>query len=194
MRIHDAEAWAASEILIVSKRSRQPQRRLDFTPERPGNSFINWTGTKWPPPPLQLSLSASVNCWANTGESISQLVNAWLYWLIFSPHQRAIAFLIGTQAAEALPSQEAALTPTLGSMSNVEPCSFDLLPRKMNRAGSALSIIYAHSFSVSCLSAPVAVTCPDSNGERPGENIYQCYCRVLCSSALSFSAFWNLDY
>lgn len=66
----------------------------------------------------------------------------------------------------------------------------------MNRAGSALSIIYTHSFSISCLSALVAVTCPDTNGGRLGENIYQCYRRSplqLC--AITFSPFgtWSTD-
>lgn len=66
----------------------------------------------------------------------------------------------------------------------------------MNRAGSALSIIYTHSFSISCLSALVAVTCPDTNGGRLAENIYQCYRRSplqLC--AITFSPFgtWSTD-
>lgn len=85
-----------------------------------------------------------------------------------------------------------ALTLTLGL--NVKLWLFDPLPQNMNRAGSALSIIYTHSFSISCLSALVAVTCPDTNGGRAGENIYQCYHRVFSGSILSLSAFWNLEY
>ncbi len=87
-----------------------------------------------------------------------------------------------------------ALTPALGLNVKLRASLFDPLPQNMNRAGSALSIIYTHSFSISCLSALVAVTCPDTNGRRLGENIYQCYRRVLSSSVLSLSAFWNLEY
>lgn len=87
-----------------------------------------------------------------------------------------------------------ALTPVLGLNVKLRASLFDPLPQNMNRAGSALSIIYTHSFSISCLSALVAVTCPDTNGGRLGENIYQCYRRVLSSSILSLSAFWNVEY
>lgn len=87
-----------------------------------------------------------------------------------------------------------ALTPVLGLNVKLWASLFDPLPQNMNRAGSALSIIYSHSFSISCLSALVAVTCPDTNGGRPGENIYQCYRRVLSSAILSLSAFWNSQY
>lgn len=85
-----------------------------------------------------------------------------------------------------------ALTAVLGLNVKLRAMLFDPSLRNMNRAGSALSIIYTLSFSVSCLSALVAVTCPDTNGGRPGENIYQCYRRVPSSSALSLSTFWNL--
>lgn len=79
---------------------------------------------------------------------------------------------------------------------NVKLCSllFDPLLQNMNRAGSALSIIYTHSFPISCLSALLAVTCLDTNGGRPGENIYQCYRRVLSSSVLSLSAFRSSEH
>lgn len=87
-----------------------------------------------------------------------------------------------------------ALTPALELNVKLWASLFDPLLQNMNRAGSALSIIYTHSFSISCLSALVAVTCPDTNGGRLGENIYQCYRRVLSSSILSLSAFWNLEY
>lgn len=56
---------------------------------------------------------------------------------------------------------------------------FDTALQNMNRTGSALSIIYTLSFFVSCLSALVAVTCPDTNGGWLSENIYQCTSRVL---------------
>lgn len=85
------------------------------------------------------------------------------------------------------------LTPVLRLNVKLWVSLFDPLPQNMNRAGSALSIIYSHSFSISCLSALVAVTCPDTNGGQPGENIYQCYRRVLSSDILSLSAFWNLE-
>lgn len=89
-----------------------------------------------------------------------------------------------------------ALTPALGLNVKLWGSLFDPLPQNMNRAGSALSIIYTHSFSISCLSALVAVTCPDTNGGRLGENIYQCYRRSplqLC--AITFSPFgtWSTD-
>ena len=87
-----------------------------------------------------------------------------------------------------------ALTPVLGLNVKLWAPLFDPLPQNMNRTGSALSIIYTHSFSISCLSALVAVTCSDTNGGRPGENIYQCYRRVLSSAVLSLSTFWNLEY
>lgn len=86
------------------------------------------------------------------------------------------------------------LTPALGLNVKLGASLFDPLPQNMNRAGSALSIIYTHSFSISCLSALVAVTCPDTNGGRLGENIYQCYRRVLSGCILSLSTFWNLEY
>lgn len=89
-----------------------------------------------------------------------------------------------------------ALTPALRLNVKLWGSLFDPLPQNMNRAGSALSIIYTHSFSISCLSALVAVTCPDTNGGRLGENIYQCYRRSplqLC--AITFSPFgtWSTD-
>lgn len=87
-----------------------------------------------------------------------------------------------------------ALTSALRLNVKLSSALFNPLLQNMNRAGSALSIIYTHSFSISCLSALVAVTCLDTNGGRPGENIYQCYRRVLSSSILSLSAFWNLEY
>lgn len=64
---------------------------------------------------------------------------------------------------------------------------FDTPLQNTNRTGSALSIIYTLSFSVSCLSALVAVTCPDTNGGWLSENIYQCCSRLLQNSVqLSF--------
>lgn len=107
---------------------------------------------------------------------------------------RVIAFLIQTQAAEALPGKVMALNPAFGLNVKLWAPLFDPLPQNMNRAGSALSIIYNRSFSISCLSALVAVTCPDTNGGRLGENIYQCYRRGLSSSILSLSGFWNFQY
>lgn len=65
---------------------------------------------------------------------------------------------------------------------------FDTPLQNMNHIGSALLIIYTLFFSVSCVSALVAVTCPDTNGGWLSENIYQCSSRVLSNSAqLSFS-------
>lgn len=124
-------------------------------------------------------------------------VNSLATWLMsgcasYSPHrrERVVAFLIEMQAA-ALPGTGTALTSVLGSMSNSGAALFDLPPQNMNRAGSALSIIYNHSFSISCLSARVAVTCPDSNGGRPGGSIYQCYREDFSSSLQSLSAFFG---
>lgn len=72
-----------------------------------------------------------------------------------------------------------ALTPALGLNVKLRDFLFDTPLQNMNRTGSALSIIYTLSFSVSCLSAPVAVTCPDTNGGWLSENIHQCSSRVL---------------
>lgn len=72
-----------------------------------------------------------------------------------------------------------ALTLLLVLNVNLTDFLFDTPLQNMNRAGSALSIIYTLSFSVSCLSALVAVTRPDTNGGWLSGNIYQCYSRVL---------------
>lgn len=80
-----------------------------------------------------------------------------------------------------------ALTVEHGLNVKLRDFLFDTPLQNMNRAGLDLSIIYTLSFSVSCLSALVAVTCPDTNGGWLSENIYQCYSRVLQNSVpLSF--------
>lgn len=75
-----------------------------------------------------------------------------------------------------------ALTLLLGLNVNLTDFLFDTPLQNMNRAGSALSIIYTLSSSLSSWSALVAVTRPDTNGGWLSENIYQCYSGVLQNS------------
>lgn len=66
-----------------------------------------------------------------------------------------------------------ALTLALGLNVKLRDFPFDTPLQNMNRTGSALSIIYTLSFSISCLSALVAVTCPDTNGGWKHLSVFQ---------------------
>lgn len=75
---------------------------------------------------------------------------------------------------------------------------FDTPLQNMNRTGTLLSIIYTLSSCFSCLSALVAVTCPDTNGGWKHLSVFQQGPLKLCTiffqqnipetTAMAFSA------
>lgn len=176
------------EILIGPERSRRSDTDWILHPRAPRTA--SWNGQEQNGLHLAFTL-CWCNCWATTSESISLVGQCLVVPAKFSPHQRerVVALLIETRAAAAaLPGRGNGFDSCAWLNVKLWGALFDLLLQNVNRAGSARSIIYARSFSVSCLSARVAVTCPDSNGRRPGENIYQRYRKVLSSSVWSLSA------
>lgn len=120
---------------------------------------------------------------------LNQLVNARLGQLAWVHTKDGVC--IFNRSAGSSGGLVMALTPALRLNVKLWSGRFDPLPQNMNRAGSALSIIYTRAFSVSCLSALVAVTCPDTNGGRPGENIYQCHRSLLPLFTTTFRL-WEL--